>query len=410
MGMVTSRRARRAFIAAGASTIALCPGGAHAQSSFDPNRPKITLSAQARYDSNVSGTTAAQAASLGVSRSDEHVNLNAALNLDRRMGIFDASLVGYVGYNIYARNTRLSREKIGLNGALLANLSRCQINLTSSLDRGQSDLGDIVIVTGAASANVQNVETKVRYGAEVGCGGAIGLRPGFGIVRSTGTNSASIRKFSNFNRMDYTASLRYAQPVFGELWLIGTLSDADNPNRPRVGSAVDGYKSTVIGVRFERKLGASLKGSVQVNYDRLTPRRNVTPFSGITYEANLTATFGDRLQLAAVVSRDTSPALQSDAVYSVIEIYGLDATFAATDRLSFGLGGSYRKSRYPGAGALGGVPLNNNKRKSLTANVTYRASDRLRFAIDGIYTTRDADGTLFDSDNTGVGISASLAL
>jgi len=75
-----------------------------------------------------------------------------------------------------------------------------------------------------------------------------------------------------------------------------------------------------------------------------------------------------------------------------------------------GLGGTLDSTRFPGAGVLGGIPLNNNKRRAARASIGYRASDRLQFSVDARYVKRDADGTIYDSDSTGIGVSVSLAL
>jgi hypothetical protein len=410
LDMGISRRRGTARVSLLAALSIAGTGSAFAQGTRNPNLPQITLSATAQHDSNVVARSPLQAAQQGLVQADQSVRLNANLNLERKIGIFDASLIGNVGYNFYARNTQLNRENIAVQGAVLANLSRCQVSLTTDFRRGQSDLTQVAVFSGIGIPDIRNVETRIRYGAEAGCGGDIGFRPALSVARETGTNSALLRSFSNFKRTDYTASLRYAQPVFGELSLLGTISELENPNRPAIGGRTDGYRSQEIGLRFQREIGANLTGVVQVNFVDLTPRRNVRAFKGVTYSANLRATFADRLQIAAMLARETAPALQSDAAYSVSNTFSLDATYALSDRLSIGAGGSLDSVRFPGAGVLGGIPLNNNKRRSARANVTFRANDRLQFSIDARYTTRDADGTFYDSDNSGVGISVSLAL
>ena len=384
---------------------------AFAQAASATNPTPIALTARGSYDSNVAGSSAAQAATRGLTQADERLRLNADLNLAKHVGIFDASLIGLVGYNFYAHNTRLNREQIALDAAVLAALARCQVNLTGGWHRQQSELNEISIVAGTGSDTVRNVENTVQYGAEAGCGGKIGLRPAFGVQRSTGTNSATPRRFSDFSRIGYTASLNYAQPAFGKLSLLGSLEDAKYPERPRIAGREDGYLSRSIGVRFERGIGANLVGAVQVDYTNVRPRRlGVQSFSGLTYSADLTATFADRLQLHALASRDTKPSLQSDGAYAVTTTYGLDATFAASRSLSFGVGGVYKKRRYPGAGVLPGTALTDDDRKTVNGNVTLRAGDRLRFELEGLYVTRDSAGTLYDSENTGVALSASFSL
>jgi hypothetical protein len=379
------------------------------------SQPPISLSAEVRYDSNVSRISPAQAEARGLVAADQRFVPSVNLNISRRVGVFDLALNGSAGYVFYRRNTRLNRERIGLDGTLGASFSRCRVNVKSGIHRNQSDLADIAFIIDDATEReiVRNIENRLNYGFEANCGGQIGLRPTIGVQRETATNSAVRRSFNNFDRTDFLVGVSYVRPAFGELALIGQYEIANYPNRPRLPNGdADGFVSKSMSLKFNRSIGANLQGSVSVGYTNLDPRRaGVAGFAGLIGSANLSATLADRLKLVLIFTRDTLPSLQADAAYRVGNSVALNSTLAISQRLTLKSGVSYRTRSLVGSGTQpGATPLTSDQRLEATASVGFRFNDRLGLSLDGLYDKRKSALALYNSDNVGVGFNVNLAI
>lgn len=381
---------------------------AHAQ---EQTRPiTIRLSGEAEHHSNAARATAAQAALRGLKRSDEIYRPSIDIAVNKTFGVVGVVLDASAAYDFYAHNTQLNRERLGLGGTISANLSRCRLDLMPSYSRRQTDLGDIAFLTGVGDNSVVNVETVKAIHGSARCGGAVGLAPVVSAGYETGDNSNGLRKVSDYRATDYGVGIAYSQPTFGDLTLKGDVRELTYPNRPRFGGREDGFKQKTASATFSRAIGANLRGTVMVGYTWLDPRApNVASFDGLTWSADVTATFADRLQISALVSRSASPTLQSNAAYMVNRDIGLNAKFALTDQFSLSAG--YQNSRRRYEGVLATTPaLRRADANTYSASLDYQFNDRLRFGIFGRYLKRDSDQALFDYDDEVLGARVGFQL
>lgn len=385
--------AQRAAICAALSCI---PQAALAQDAVTPHLD-LALDVALRYDSNVAHSDAARAAVRGLERADQRVTPTVSIDILQTFGRNSVTLVGAAGYDFYRRNHSLNRERLAIeSGASLA-LAFCTLDLSAGASRRQSDLGEIGFV---ATNDVTNAETTQNYGATLGCGRSIGLYPTISVERSIGDNSNVARQLADYRTMRYTAGLGYRHPSIGNLTVFATRANTDYPNRP-LGTTTDGYQLTSFGGRFDRAIGSRMRGSIEVAHVKLDPERiGTSGFSGLTWNAELTATVTPQLQLHGNVGRSTNTTLTTDSAYHIDKIYAADATYAINERLSFKAGYSVAPSRYVYSGPVVAPTLERDKRHLAFGNLTYSRSARLKFTLDVGNERRNANGSIFDYKNT----------
>ncbi len=393
-------RTRHPFAVYGAA--ACLAGGLAGPVSAQQQAKPVTITAgiDVRHDDNVARASAARAALRGVRQGDQSVSPNVSVVVLKPLGRHQVSLDGTLAYDFYRRNSFLNRERIGVTGSGLLQVSRCAITVSPAFSRRQSDLGEIAIPRGGGRDSVRNVQTTQVYGGTVECGGDIGLRPIAGIERTIQDNSTDFRQFSDNRRTNYVAGLGYARPTFGKLQILLGIDDVTYPNRPPIGDEEDGFTARQGGVRFQREIGANLQATAQVNYMTLRPRRADAPdFKGVTYDLSLLATLADRLQIEAALSRSAQPALQSDASYRVERQWAVSGTYALSSLLSLNADATFVKRRYAGERPTFGPLLGDDRRDTYAAGATYEFSPRLQFAANVRYQTREA-GDPFYSFNS----------
>src|SRR6185312_2337342 len=154
-------RALRRAIAVPAVFLA---GAAHAAPLFE-----ITTSLSARYDSNVARASDEIAQKRGIKPADWLLSPSINIQLDKALGSQSIYFNGDVGYDLYARNHVLDRERILLDGGARLH---------------HSDLSEIV-----DAATAKNTENVRKIALDVQCGGPIGIIPFAGASRTWASNS-----------------------------------------------------------------------------------------------------------------------------------------------------------------------------------------------------------------------------
>lgn len=393
---------------------ALVSGTADAQARRPVTRHlDFSLTGDVVYDDNVSRSSRALADLRGLKQADTRFTPGVKVDGLIPFGRQSLSIIGSAGYDFYARNSRLNRERIALDTVLALRFGRCDGTINGSYARRQSQLDDLILIVDPSLINdpsrfrrglVRNTEEIKTIGASASCGAAVGLRPTASIQHTWVDNSQAIRRFSDYYSTSYSAGIAYARPRFGELTVFGRYDTTTFPNRanlPGFGGQKDGYEVKGGGVRFERELGSRLLGLAELSYSSVNPKRDGVPgFSGLTWRLNLTADVSSRLQLIAQASRAVEPSNRVDANYSISRIYGLNGTYTLSPRLTLEASALQRQRDYRGAGILFlpiiGEPLLMDKSRTYSAGLRYRASERLGFTLSGAHETRNANGTFYD--------------
>lgn len=374
-------------------------------------RTTIELGIFARHDSNIARSDAARAALRGLERSDERISPTLTVEIVRPAGPSTFSLVGSAGYDFHASNTELDRERIGLDAGAQIIAGICGVELNGNIRRRQTDLGDLAFFNAVPVTEVKNTENILGARGRIACGATYGLRPFVGAELSRGRNSNIVRDRAEYDSERYTAGIEYNSPALGRISVFVDRSDVDLIGQILPDGSENGYRTTDIGLQYQRELGTRLRAQVRVAHTDLDPRSALVPrLSGVTWNASLTATLADRVQLRGGIGREVTNSLGSDAVYGIARTYDLSATVAVNDRLRLRAGAQISPQAFRYGALPVGQFVTNDNRRIFSAGADYSLNRRLRLTLDGGIERRNANGTFFDYKNSfvGIGLVASL--
>lgn len=371
----------------------------------------VKLEIGVEHNSNVSRSDAARAAARGLEQSDQRITPAIRIDLARNLGQTELSLSGTAGYDSYARNTQLNRERIDFQLGLGQPVGPCKLEFSASAARRQSDLGDIAFVNNTLSSVVKNAETRLQYSADVGCGRPYGFRPTAHIDYLTARNSNIVRDRSEFDQLEYRGGVEYSTPNFGQLALFVGRRDITLRNQPTAGGSEIDFYVTTFGAQYRRNIGSRLNAEVTIGRSQVSGGGALVPSaSGITWEIALTAQIGSRLQVTGSTGRQFTNSLSSDAAFLRAQPNFIDFTYAVNGRLRLQAGYSDSRNRYSYATTPTGVFITRDRRQLATAGLTYAFGRRWQLGLIGGYEQRNANGTFFDYDGGFARATLSLTL
>ncbi len=388
-------KAMRSAVALSAVACGLWPTVAIAQDGGEAVT-EVGVDLDGRYDSNIARSNAARAAVRGLERSDYVLTPGITVNIVRPFNRVTLSLQGSVGYSFHARNKRLDRERIALEGGARVGVGPCRIDARAQVRRQQSDLADIGLFTGLPAADVSNVETAQVYSGDLSCGDATGLRPTMGIEYETAENSNPVRDRAEYDAVRYTAGVQYISPAIGDITLYASRRDVDLSSQ-FIGNRTDGYRVTEYGLRFARDLGTRIQASAYVANSDLSARNAaVRGNSSIVYGGELTALIGSRLRLTASTGREVTNSLASDAAYVISRPNAIDLTYAVNERIQIDAGASITSRRYSYAFIPAVDVVERETRRIYDAGVSYSFGRNWKLRASAGRDERNANGTIFD--------------
>lgn len=357
------------------------------------------------YDDNVARSNAVAAAFRGIEQEDVIYNPSVTVDIVQPFGRQAAFLSGSVGYDFYDKNDQLNRERIDLSGGVSSSLGPCRPTLGGSYKRQQSELDDLSLVV------TENVETTTAVNLDVSCGRKVGFAPTLSLSQEWADNSAAVREIANYTTEAAAIGLGYIRPTFGELSVIGTVvrTKYDRLVPVAAGFERDGYDLYGGGVRYVRKLGARLQGTVSAGYTKVQPFTSIADdFEGFTYAADLTFRPSSRIDAKASFERAVNPSNAIGANYEVEEVYRLEASYLIGTRIRLSAGGSFSDTEYGGAALINGVAINDQRTRSFFGSARFTFSDRLSVVLDASQQERDANvhGADYTANRAGITISA----
>ena len=398
--------------AANAQPASGAPGATRVADAGSAQRNDLSLSVTARYDSNVPRIDdPALLARRGYVKEDIRIGPSAQLYVTRAIGRHRVGLRSSLGYDFYIRNTRLNSERISVEPFVSLDLPVCDLTVEGQAARSQSELGDLVFVGLDPTIGLDNIETRKRINGRVVCGDANGLRPTFEVEHSTGSNDNPLRQIADYSVTRIQPGVGYASPGLGEISVYAVKQDTDLPNQIVPGGRAGGYSLRGYGVSYRRAIGTRLNFNGSVSRVQITPFGGATPSrSGLNGNIALTLVATPRLQLTGFASRNFTSTLTSSAAFELSEGYGLNATYAASDRLRLRAGGQVSPRRFFYAVVPTGPFIAKQTQSDMFVGATYNLNRRMRLTLDGGYQRRDADLNLFDYDGyfAAVGVSFSL--
>ena len=381
-----------------AASALLAPAATHAAPIL-----QISPTLAVRYDSNVARASDEIAERRGIHPSDWRFNPSLNIALEKPLGKQTLYLNGDVGYDFYAHNKRLNRERILLNGGARLDFSRCTGSVDGSLAIRQSDLAELI-----DAGPAKNTEYIRTIGVNARCGGAIGLAPFAGVSRTWASNSATLRKFSDSTVTQGRAGIAYARPTLGELSLTVQVRRAHYPNREGLGLS-DHFHVFSIGGQYSRNVGSRWQGSVSVYRTTVDSGAGFPKFTGVTSNADLSFLASDNLKAQVHWARDVTPVNLGFGDFAIDNRLSGDVDYGLSPRLSVGGGAGLVRRRIKGESILPVAQLQKEQRVYEYARLTYKRSARTSLALDVRHEQRDATPSDFNYHSTSVGMVFQMA-
>jgi len=393
----------------GAAATAHAQTFAGAASKTDDNHTQIEFGVSLRHDTNVARTSPEGIAQRHIIPADDRLSPDASLDIQRVIGRHKFGVQADGGYDFYRYNSRLNRERvhIGLSGGI--DLSACYVTLTGGYARTQTDMANFS-ATGDQTL-VNNLESKTSAGAEMSCGGEIGLRPMAGVNVEKSVNSSNVRKGFDRDTKTYSAGLAYVHPSIGTLMAFGSLRQMRFAHAFLSDGQHNGFDVKSIGGRFSRDTGARLKGSLEMTYAQLSPRQaGGRSFSGLNWSADLTLDVSSRMQAHAQLNREITAGAVADTTYHVDTTYSLDMSYVLNERLKLTASGSVKPRSFAGSQGVNGVALTNDRLYNASTTLSYAMNDRLQFTLGGGYERRAANVAFYNYHSFNVQTGVRLKL
>ena len=358
----------------------------------------ITPSIAVRYDSNVARASEAVAETRGLKRSDWRVTPNLNIDLEKPVGRQVLFLNGDVGYDFYARNHRLNRGRMLLNGGARLQFSRCTGSVYGSFAVRQTEVAELIDVERAG-----NTEHVTTVGADTRCQIANSISPFIGVSRTWVTNSPA-RRYADYNMNQANGGIAYSRPVFGELAITASVKDAHYPNRDTTLYLTDHFHMFSIGGRYSRDVGSRLKGSAAINRTTVDSGAGLPKFTGITTDVSLTALVSDNIQAQFSWIRDVKPVNVGFGAFAIDSRLSGGVNYGLSPRLTLSGGGGLIHRHVRGEYLLAGPELQSERRTYEYASLTYKRTERTSLALDVRHESRTADPAIFNYHSTSVGL------
>jgi hypothetical protein len=383
----------------------------------------VRATGDVNYDSNVFGISDAQIRQTGIrGKSKDDFSFTPALQLDLFLPFGRQSVYarGTLGYDFHAHNTQRDRERInlGLGGSAQVTNS-CSVGADANYARNRTDAGDLFVDSEGLLVRRVNTKEFRSFGAQAHCAGAIGIAPSAG-YRHAETRSSGPFKLNDSNQDTFDASIGYQRPSLGRISVYGTYSKGEYLHRnvlglPDVIAGVpnDGVTSYSVGGRFERSIGTRISGAVSVGYSWVDPKAVFSQkFRGATYSLNLNVIPTSRMSVDLIASRSGNLSNSVLASFSVTEVYAINGTYKANERLDLNFGTSLQKQNFRQvAGTVDGLEaLRKDKFNRTYGGFAYNLNRRIR--LNGLvsHQRRSADNLLFRYNNTTASLGVSVSL
>ena len=275
--------------------------------------------------------------------------------------------------------------------------------------RRQSDLSLLSALSVPGIESVRNTETVQDYGLNLRCGKPTGIRvlaiAGYS-AGETAIHSAKFRTTAVSTTGPASLTIIRYWEIYSD-WLAQPRDVSGSFGRPLQGRG----RLPSRQARAHRAAGYRSDPRGRSQY-RLQPprsrRQRDAGFTGITWSARAIATPTSQLRLTADLARTLDPSLGAEAVYVRNTAYGLTADYALTPRTTLTLSGRQNKRQFAGATSVYSPLLRDDRLTQMSAGLQYKASPRLKLALEGGHEKRNANGMFFDYGNTYIQLSTAL--
>ena len=374
------------------------PGGTGAQLF------KLDVLGKIQYDSNVARGNVVVDTARALHKDDVLYEPTVQVNLNKQINREDLFLTGSVGYDWHQYNKQLDSNRINLLGGGIARLGSCSGTLTLGYAEAQTDLSTLPLTV------TKNVSTTESVGGQLRCtAGKIGAFVTTN-ASSNNNNSSAAAGLINSNSVSVNSGVTYQNKLVGIVSAFGGYSSSsyDNTSGAAV-LAATGFRTYSGGLSIERPIGARLKGSAQVSYEKSESRGGAAPIkvTGLGAQGSLDYRVNSRINASLQFAREVQPTIQLGSTFTIVDDLQLNVRYKLSSRLSVGGGGELHQIDYRGVTTALPNLITSDKTDALFANIGLKIGRSGNLVLDGRWEHRNTNLTIFDYTDYRVGITAS---
>jgi hypothetical protein len=371
----------------------------------------LTVSQDLFYDTNVSRGSDAGAALRGIKNEDVRAAPTATLNMVLPRGRALFTVQGSAGYDAYARNQSLNRERLSIRTESQVPLAFCSIAPELAYSRRQIDLIDVGATDGVIVAAGRNVQLVKEALGAVTCGPQFGLRPGGHIGYVNTRTDTRIARQQEVRETSYGSALNYVHPSVGIIALFARRRDVTyDRERQFFPGRLSSVSITNAGLRMDRRLGTRLQLVASLSYADLASAVNppgAKNFDGVNWDFSATLRLGGRLLLTTETDRmiTISPGFSAETVRQTNYAGSLNYALTPLVQVTASVSRADRDFRLAPRSAFG-ITRDRFDTAAVRLNYTKR---QVTFSLRGSYQRRDSDNDLFDFKGAQALLSVSYA-
>ena len=380
---------------------------------------ELDVTGRVVYDSNITGGRAVVADAKDLHQDDIIYTPTARANFYLPVGRQSVFLDASVGYDDHQYNSMLNHANITLNGGVVASLGRSGGDIADVYSEVQSNEADLPLQV------TRNIQTIQSIGIQVNCSTGVGLGE-FLTVRHTAIDNSAQTSVIDSKAWSASAGLSYQRPVLGAISVFAAYSSIDYSNSGPTSLPTPGYQTYSLGLTYARRIGARLKGSMELSLQDIRPGDPPTaifppgalPIAtrsslvSVSAQGQLDYAVNSRLKASLTLQRNVQPSIQEGADYTVVELAQLEGTYTLSSRLSASLGASWRNLDYRGVAPATVTALDLVTQDEITGvfgSVSYHLGRKGTLTLDVRHNIRNTNITIFDYTETRVGITATEA-
>lgn len=376
-----------AVLAAGSITTIAAPVSFDDLAEDIANRARLGMEARVLYDDNILRLDEGQPAGPNRSKDDVRTTLSAVVDVAQRVSRQRLFVRGAAGYDFYANNRFLRRERIdGTTGVQWQLASRCDGEASFRYGRGQTELSDLEMPV----RNRRESRTLVLDG---GCTLGVGLHPEVGYRRRSIDNSAGWRLRNDLDADRLSVGVSYNRT--GRTTLVLALAEEmlEFPNRRLSDGRRDATRVRSLTARVTRR-GAGLIASGVLGYADADSRNPAArDYSGLVGGVSVAWISGPKLRLTAWARREVDATGDLAAGYFVADRGEVVAYHRMGRAVELELGGLLERRWLNAVDPTGPDPRSYDRTGEARAAVAWQPIERLRLAIEVAHARRTTDAS-----------------
>lgn len=317
-------------------------------------------------------------------------------NYQQTFGSQRLRLGGLVGYDLFAKQTKLDKPRILVSGdGTLSVAGTCKILPSGFFRRERSDFGDI-------NSTVENVQRLSAVNVTASCPRSAGFYPTVRYERTT-TRNGNAFDYADQTTNSALAGLGYSKPSLGDVLLYYRHDHIDRPTLDLTNSIDQA------GINFIRAISSQWQADVDVQWLRVRSSSSlVEHYNGPGWRVALST----RAIPNTLVTLNTGRRIVNDSLvasgYAVQSSYGGSAVMAITNLTAISASIDYRRRRFRQDPGVIQTLLTSDNSLIAAASISRKLNDQFRIRLDYTNFSRHTNTGVsnYHANRLAIGISA----